>query len=205
MCMKIRWFAMGLPVLIILIVFKILLYADTFYAYEFTKNKVYDRLPEADIVKSNIISYFSDDDTLSTYYFTEDEISHLSDVKERIKLVDLLLYLCIIFYVILVGIFARTKKKHKLIVVKEYCISTGIIGLALTFILFITSLSFGKTFMAFHLFFFPEGNFTFPSESTLITLFPEQLFYDFFITLIILSSLTFILMILCSRIHLSKR
>ncbi len=46
-------------------------------------------------------------------------------------------------------------------------------------IIFLLSLNFPSFFDAFHRVLFPAGNYTFPGDSLLITLFPEGFFMDF--------------------------
>ncbi len=54
-------------------------------------------------------------------------------------------------------------------------------------ILYILSINFSHLFNNFHLLFFPQGNFIFDSDSLLITLFPFNFFYQYFIRLVISS------------------
>ncbi|MBN2073710.1 MAG: hypothetical protein JW770_07185, partial [Actinobacteria bacterium] len=59
--------------------------------------------------------------------------------------------------------------------------------LLLFLILFILSENFSFLFGRFHLAFFPQGNYSFPEDSLLISMFPLRFFKDYFISMVICS------------------
>ncbi|HEY4695359.1 MAG TPA: hypothetical protein VIH13_00525, partial [Candidatus Hydromicrobium sp.] len=69
-----------------------------------------------------------------------------------------------------------------------FIISSALILLFIT-ILYLLGKNFPVLFDNFHLLFFPQGNFTFPEGSLIITLFPFGFFYDFFIRIILSSAI----------------
>jgi len=135
--------------------------------------------------------------------FRPDEISHLSDV--RILLIRIFILYCgsVILFVIMT--FLLIEKN-----IKNFIRNLGIIFtisssfmLLFIIILYFLGENFPVLFDNFHLLFFPQGNYTFPEGSLIITLFPPGFFYDFFIRLILSSTIISAVLLVTGIIFIS--
>ena len=116
-------------------------------------------------------SFLQHDATLLLNY-TVQEISHLEDVHLVMKYADYLFY----FLLMVMIAFGSMNYRHK-DTFREWLKYGGIITVLLPGIIFILTLFFFNTiFTLFHLLFFPQGNWIFPSHSLLIQTFPEEFF-----------------------------
>ena len=136
-------------------------------------------------------------------FFGPDEISHLDDVRILLSKIFALYYGSIILFIVLT--FFLIEKN-----VKRFLRSLGIMFTASSIVVFITfivfyflSRNFSFLFEKFHLVFFPQGNYTFAESSLIITLFPFGFFYDFFIRLIVCSSLLSIVLLVLGIIGIN--
>lgn len=114
--------------------------------------------------------------------FTEQELAHLEDVKSLIQKVNLFFYLLLPILTLLFIQLRKKKKEEKegKEEVRGICHSIGKITIIFAAALrFFTLFFFEKTFVAFHLIFFPQGNWMFPAESKLIQTFPLEFFVSF--------------------------
>lgn len=123
----------------------------------------------------------------SVAFFTENEISHMVDVRNLIFKILLLFYGSLIVLIVLLILLFLLERKH----IKRFR-GTGLVFLVsssvvlfIFIILYILSMNFSHLFDNFHLLFFPQGNFMFESNSLLITLFPFNFFYQYFTRLVI--------------------
>jgi uncharacterized membrane protein len=123
----------------------------------------------------------------SVAFFTEEEISHMVDVRGLIFRILLFFYVSLIVLVVLVLLLLILERKYS----KRFR-STGLVFvvsssavLFMFIVLYILSLNFSSLFDNFHLIFFPQGNYMFDSNSLLITLFPFNFFYQYFTKIVI--------------------
>jgi len=172
---------LNLPILIYLANFKLMIYNTNFYQKNFKKNRVYDDVSDADNILNNILSFFKNKAPLSNV-FTEDEKSHLQDVKNLITGVNYVFYGLLLIEIILFLLLFLTYRKEIIKFFQIIGFSFMITGLSIvmfSLVLYIFSGSFSDMFVKFHLIFFPWGNWQFPDTSILIKMFPEQFFYNF--------------------------
>ena len=181
----------------------IYLFNIDFYDRLYDQNGVYEELNKDDvlIMTDKIFSFFRNRNNLegnikyadisrsSVAFFTENEISHMIDVKDLISKILLLFYGSLIALIALLALLVLFERKH----IKRFR-GTGIVFvisssavLFIFIILYILSMNFSSLFDNFHLIFFPQGNFMFDSNSLLITLFPFNFFYQYFIRLAVSS------------------
>jgi len=172
-----------------------------FYDRLYDQNSVYEDLNKDDVLSmtKEILSFFKYQDELdgqiryadvsrsSVAFFTENEISHMVDVRDLIFKILLLFYGSLIVFIILLTLLLFLERKH----IKRlrgpglvFVISSSIV-LFVFIVLYILSMNFSHLFDNFHLIFFPQGNFMFDSNSLLITLFPFNFFYQYFTRLVI--------------------
>ncbi len=185
----------GICIFFILILgaFSIMIYYKGFYTTEYEKNNVYQNMvsrgyaatpTDAELIAQNIttntLQYFRGKDAL--HYFTPEEQSHLQDVKSLISTMNALYYgSVVIFILLLIGFYIRYKKDmiHFIRLLSRMVLIGSIAALILIIAIFLLAVFyFNPTFILFHLLFFPQGNWIFANTSLLITLFPEQFFFD---------------------------
>lgn len=159
-----------------------LIFNSGFYKKEFSKNNVYEKINNADDISKSLIGFFRDENKLPDV-FDAKEKSHLEDVKDLIKNIQTLFVFLSLVNIILLSLLLFYSPKLKDL--SKVGIYSGIFGLVLPipFMIF----KFSDLFIMFHLVLFPQGNWQFPINSTLIMLFPGQFFYDAIINIIITS------------------
>ncbi len=171
----------NLLILIYLANFKLMIYNNDFYNKEFKKNNVYNEVENADIKLNEILLFFKDKKQLGDD-FTENEKSHLQDVKNLITGINYAIYgiLLIIISLIMVLLLIYRKDLHSFFKIIGFSFMiTGFSILLISLVLYIFAGSFSDLFVKFHLIVFPWGNWQFPDTSILIKMFPEQFFYNF--------------------------
>lgn len=163
-----------------------------FYYSEYEKNGVYENVAQMNgmnmtesraYVKDateNMFKFFKGKEELK--YFNEEEKSHMRDVKFVISGINFIYYSSTIFFIAFFLILYFLSKKDKMSFIEHlyrmilYGSSASLIFLIIIFLW--TVFSFGTLFFLMHLILFPQGNWMFPAGSLLITLFPEQFFFD---------------------------
>jgi integral membrane protein (TIGR01906 family) len=173
-------------VLFIIIIFgslNFMIFNKDFYYKEYSKNDVYDRLPkniETENITNNMLSYFHNRDELR--YFSDIEKSHMGDVKQLIRTMQFIYYgaalLCVALFIYAYKIF-RDDQYRFIKIISKAALYSSIVSITFLVILFLMSVfSFNFLFTVFHLIFFSQGNWMFSPDSLLITLFPQQFFFD---------------------------
>ncbi|MBI2134342.1 DUF1461 domain-containing protein [Candidatus Woesearchaeota archaeon] len=182
--------------IIILASFRILIFNEAYYKEGFAEFGTYERDRNADEKLKDVLSYLEGTKQQISYpAFEEREKSHLQDVKSLIHNAITYLYALIILLAVLIAMAAR-KKSFKPILT-GLTIGTAAM-LATAIILFLMNGLFPQLFEVFHQAFFPQGNYTFPYDSTLIRLFPEAFFRNFAYDIIKNSSITSALLLTIS-------
>ena len=212
--------------LIIIIVFTPLAYYVfnfNFYNSLYSKNGVFLTLNKDDVqnLTKKLFNFFKYGESYKNYvsrshvkytdknanaFFKPEEINHLDDVRLLLAKIFIIYYASIVLLIILTilliekSIFSFIKN-----IGYSFMISSATVIFAMM-ILYFLSKNFWSLFENFHLMFFPQGNYTFPENSLIITLFPFGFFNDFFIKLITCSSiLSFTFLILgITGINLQK-
>ena len=187
------------PLIIILLGFRIIVYNQSFYEKEFQKNNVYETFPEqtVDIEVGNLFNYLINDKKLDTTFFNEKEKSHLKDVKDMIdSAINLLLILILLFFILLIY-FYNTKQ---LIIFFNSLMLGSFLSIFLILIIFLLSLSnFDDLFLNFHLISFNNDLWLLnPETDNLIKLFPQQFFYDALSRVVIYSLIISVLVLIFS-------
>jgi len=176
-------FTIALVIIIIFGSLNFMIFNKEFYIKEYSKNDVYDKLPEgmdAEYITTNMFKYFRGNTELQ--YFTEDEKNHMEDVKHLIRTMQFMYYgaamLCIALFIYTYRYFKEDKNMFIRIISKATIYSSIISIIFLVTIFLMAVFSFDFLFTLFHLIFFPQGNWIFSPDSLLITLFPQQFFFD---------------------------
>jgi len=181
-------FALALFIIIIFGSLNMMIFNKDLYYKEYSKNDVYLKLSDnkdtgqeiAQNVTENIMKYFRNTEELK--YFTETEKSHMADVKHLIRTMQFIYYSAA---VLSIGLFFYAYRKYKedkymfiKILAKSLLYSSIAAGVFLILVFLMSVFSFDSLFTTFHLIFFPQGNWMFDSSSMLITMFPQQFFFD---------------------------
>ncbi len=175
-------FCIFFSIFILLLSYKIILY--------FT-----DLTPE----QQNTLDYLKNKETLNLNY-TANELSHLQDVKEVMRTVDYLFYFSLLICTFLITSYQKEKSQ----IVKLLCYGGLSVSLTIVLLLVFTLFLFNFTFTVFHQLFFPQGNWTFPADSLLITIFPLTFFTKITIKIFLLGSFLGILVFASSYIIREK-
>lgn len=151
------------PIVILLFLFGLFVFDVDFYE---------KKLDESSIpVTINLLDYFQDKAELNEGIFSDDEVSHLGDVKVLIN--NVLKFLSIL---VLVSLFLLLYLRDY----KKYLLYSGILTVAVPFSLYL--IPFNSLFTFFHQIFFPQGNWIFPAGSSLVNLYTSSFFYSFAFT-----------------------
>ncbi|MCE5330417.1 DUF1461 domain-containing protein [bacterium] len=200
--------AFGTLTIIIVIVFSPFLYYVfnlNFYTSLYEKNDVYKSIDRQDAIKltEDLFNFFKYRQEFQPFilknnlpYFTNDETSHLNDVRIIFNKIFLTYYICLGLSVVFIIILFERNIRSYLKNISLLLILPSAILIFLLIILYFFSQNFISLFDKFHLVFFPQGNFAFPEDSTMITLLPLNFFYDFFIRLVTSSAIISIVFII---------
>lgn len=197
--------------LIIIILFTPLAYYifnPGYYATLYEDNRVFSILNKSDVldVTKRIFEFFKyrsklnyldpmiqvryADESISTVAeFRPDEISHLYDVRKLLVKIFILYCGSIILFVIMTFLLIEKNIKNFIRNLGIIFIISSAFMLLFIIILYFLGENFLVLFDKFHMLFFPQGNYAFPGGSLIITLFPSGFFNDFFIRLILSSTI----------------
>lgn len=171
----------NLPILIYLANFKLMIYDRDYYLSEFKKNRVYDKVADANNRLDEVLFLFKTNSPLSNA-FNENEKSHMVDVRNLIVWLNYSFYASLALEILLIAALFLTHRKDIPLFIDMtglIFIITGLSMLLASLIMYIFSGSFSDMFVTFHQIFFPWGNWQFPDSSILIQMFPEEFFYNF--------------------------
>ena len=181
----------GVTVFIILFSVRINIFDENFFKREFVKYNVDETLKGIDIESINmeVLDYFKGKSELKTSFFTESEKAHLADVKEIIQTANYALLWTIIIIMLLLSLipFLSIDRKRALMYLAKIVIIAGMLTIILNILLVLAvSINFQSAFDRFHRTFFKSGTWLFdPASEKIVVLYPEGLFYDFGIRIII--------------------
>lgn len=132
---------------------------------------------------------YSDESISTAASFRPEEMSHLNDVRKLLIKIFILYCGSIILFVIMT--FLLIEKNIKNFIRNMGIIFTFSSSVMLFFIIILYFLgeNFPVLFENFHQIFFPQGNYAFSGGSLIITLFPYGFFNDFFIRLVLSSTI----------------
>lgn len=142
---------------------------------------------------NNVLSFLQDKEELSPE-FSQEERSHMFDVKKVLSFSRILLILAV--SIIAAGVITGYMLLRVTAFFLRPIFYASMITLILVFLVLLGILfDFSSIFLGFHEIFFPQGNFTFPAGSLLITLFPFDFFLaittNIFVTILVISLVIF--------------
>ncbi|MCF7872187.1 TIGR01906 family membrane protein [Candidatus Woesearchaeota archaeon] len=167
----------SLILIILLTPFLFFSYNEHHYESQAKQNNIYQKLGEqtARQQNKNTINFLLGKEELKGNY-TQAEKQHMQDVKNIYTTINAITTICLLIAIL--GIIYFTKKRQEKQIIKSLKQSSITVLLIGILILILTLLNFQNTFTAFHNIFFPQGNWQFPINSLLITLYPTQFFTD---------------------------
>ncbi|MGV8150913.1 MAG: DUF1461 domain-containing protein [Candidatus Woesearchaeota archaeon] len=172
--------------------FSLMFNYKSFYYSEYEKNDVYSKISVRENINiteskmyvknitENIFDFFKGKSELK--YFSEEEKSHMNDVKFVVSAMNFVYYSSSVFFILFFVVLYLLFKNDKLVFIEQLSkilFYGSIASLAFLVVIFLWSIfSFDTLFFLMHSIFFSQGNWMFPSDSLLITLFSEQFFFD---------------------------
>jgi len=174
--------ALLIAFVIILGSFNFLLYSTSFHS---SLIKKYSNNPIHLEIDKNVTRYITGFSSELNVDFSEDEKSHMADVKKLIMFEQFL------FTALLIGFFVLVyKRKIRLNHFKKASLIMFLIAL----LSLIASLFFNSFFKLFHIILFPQGNWQFDASSLMIQTYQQSFFQGFLIRMIL--AVIFILLFL---------
>ena len=198
--------------LIIVIIFTPLLFYvfnTNYYLTLYEKNGVFNSIDKEDaiILTNELIKFLKNGEPFKAFnlknnvaFFTADEISHLNDVRILFKKIFTVYYISVGLSIIFIVLLFEKKIKNYFKNISLVFLIPSLIIVFFLIVLYFAGQNFIPLFDKFHTIFFPQGNYAFPENSTLITLLPLGFFYDFFIKLVKSSLMFSIILIIVSII-----
>lgn len=189
LCYMIRYIVAFCSLIVIICAGTISLFEDTsFFDQQFTLLGSYQRQPEAlDEAKKLMTYWFDGSASIDSPVYTQAEKAHLGDVKRIIGGIVVLTLFCL-------GVVLVAWWYHR-----SWLWWRNVFGFSLLFfvsifgLLFLLSfLDFDTLFTRFHEVFF-AWNWSFPADSFLIQSYPEDFFYHAFVTIIVRSGVTILI------------
>jgi len=214
-----------IPFIIYLYNFNSIAFDRDLYKKEFLKYNVYNNLNNYDIenINNNVLNYLineKDSSLIDNDFFNEREKLHLLDVKNLIQKVLAIYYYSMIsfllLFILLILLLSWKSKISRTPKIFDFCVNFNfkIIGKRVLIILLFGSLltlldavsffllsnfNFDFTFDLFHETFFSLGTFTFnPEFENIVVLYPENLFFDFLIKIIMNTILSSVIILFFS-------
>ncbi|OGM03180.1 hypothetical protein A3K72_01310, partial [Candidatus Woesearchaeota archaeon RBG_13_36_6] len=201
---------LNIPFILYLNSLYLLLFNQYFYKLGFERNGVYNNFADKsvpDVTAKQLIEYFKSDsvELPDIDLFNQKEKEHLLDVKLLIdwSIDNYFFFLIVSMFCVVLLYFVD--KKNFIKRVSYSLLFGGLLTIVFTIVLVISILKFDFMFTRFHLVFFPQGNWMFPSEYNLIKLFPKSFFFDGFLMFLFLSLIQSLLLLLTSSSFLIKK
>lgn len=112
--------------------------------------------------------------TMSVEFFTGAELGHMADVRVVFIAVEIA---ALVAAAILFVLVARARGRGPAAVARLFRAGALIAGTGVAALAGAAAVSFDALFLAFHLVFFPQGNFLFDPTSNLLALYPDEYWY----------------------------
>jgi len=200
---------------VILIIFaplSVYLFSMPNYMSLYKHNQVTESIAEDDLVRitGNLIGFFKNSQDIekikpagSAPAFTDAEINHLEDVRAVTNKLLILFYSSLILFVLFTILLIHKKIGLFLKSMGMVFVSAASAVVLILLLLYTLSSNFWVFFEQFHQVFFPQGNYMFPADSLLITLFPIGFFYQFFLKLVATSGVILVVMLVVGILFLN--
>jgi len=184
---------LSIPIIIYGLNFNFIAFDQDLYKEEFLKYNVYENLENYDVenINNDVLNYLTDGNNLiENDFFNQREKTHLLDVKILIgKILSIYYYSIILFILLIFILFYLFNFNFRLIGKRILIISlfgslVTLLDAAAFFLL--SKFNFEFTFDFFHKTFFSPGTFTFnPNFENIVVLYPQNLFFDLLINIVL--------------------
>ena len=174
--------------IIILGSFNCYLYSASFHG---SLIKKYSDNPSHLEIDRNITKYITGFSNELNVDFSEDEKSHMADVKRLIIFEEFL------FTALLIGFFVLIYKRK---IHLNHFKKAALIMFLIALFSLIASLFFNSFFKLFHIVLFPQGNWQFSFGSLMIRVYQQSFFREFFIRFIVVAFILSLLLVLLIKI-----
>ena len=104
----------------------------------------------------------------------ERERSHMGDVAGFVRILGAIVLVAAVLAAVMLAWLRREPRRQGRVML----LAAGGIGAVAVVLALAFAVAFEPTFLAFHAIFFPPGTYLFPTDSDLITLFPEGFWFD---------------------------
>ena len=180
--------ALLIAFIVILGSFNFLLYSTSFHGSLIKKYSGNSAHLEIDRNVTRYITGFSNELNVD---FSEDEKSHMADVKM------LIIFEQFLFIALLIGFFVLIYKREILL---NHFKKAALIMFLIALFSLIASLFFDSFFELFHIIFFPQGNWQFNFGSLMIRVYQQSFFREFFVRFILVAFIFSLLLVLLIKI-----
>jgi len=191
-----KWFlAVIIPIFLVLLNYRLLVFNDSYYFDEFKELGVYDKFSKKDVEENTfeLIGYFKGKNALESEFFNEKEKLHLKDVKNLIKKTNIIFWISATLLGLLVFLNRNSLSKP--------FFYGGILMIVVIFIF--SMINFNFLFLKFHELSFNNTLWILDEDDNLINLFPEKFFQDF-VEKIFLNSFIISILLIISSFFLRK-
>ena len=146
----------------------------------FQKHGTYSRITDADAKHHQIIGFLGFGKEPDISFLSSDEQSHIQDVRDILDVFGIIYWGSVILFLFSAKMLWQADKTLLKTRLGKALLWTGVVGIALIALLAIAVLiDFNSTFELMHKLFFPQGNWQFSMESTLIRIYPEGVFQGY--------------------------
>lgn len=176
------------PIAILLIVFQYTAYDVRWYKNEFFKQGIYNQLGETRVndQADNLFKYLRKKKLLEEKYYSQKEILHLKDVKSILYITRHTTWILVILYLVIFLVIAIKKGITECLKIVYKCFIINIITYSIFII--IALVLFTQIFYIFHRLLFVNNYWLLdPQIEYLVVIFPQDLFLDLFVKIIIYS------------------
>lgn len=161
---------------IMLMIFPVVYFIDSPSSYEVLQANGFRLQVDDQFFLIQLVSEYVSGVDVSLVPFSGQEITHLSDVRAIVMILQAMVMGSGIVLLILLPYTWFLKKQYRKILHAFFFASVTVLGVYGFFAVY-SAFSFSDFFTQFHYIFFPQGGWEFPEKSLLVNLFPQWFFY----------------------------
>ena len=178
-----------LPIFLILFNVRSVVFSQNIYQDEFTKYGIYSRFDNLDNVISNLLEYLHNGEgEINNSFFNNREKIHLEEVKDLLGVLFVIQNALLGLLVVGVLLFMYLVRKKYLEYIFLILFFSGLFGVVLIVLFILMAVFFNSSFILFHELVFPTDTWMLdPATSNLINMFPQNIFFDMFLIIVLRS------------------
>jgi integral membrane protein (TIGR01906 family) len=188
-------FFLLIPLIVFLASLRMSAFDEEIYSTQFAGEKFYQENPEAKSLAFGILHYIKTGQSMDSPYFNENELVHLKDVREIIRLCFIVLMASAVILGLCILILLVKKDINELLASVQ---AGGISSLVIVFVLGVVSvISFDALFVKLHEVMFNNNLWLMnPRTDIVINLFPQGLFVAIWKRIMLYSSVSSLVLVL---------